>query len=252
MKITIITVCYNSEKTIKDTLESVLKQNYENYEYLIIDGKSKDKTLDIVKKYEPTFKGKLKWISERDKGLYDAMNKGIKLATGDIIGIINSDDVLAHENVFKIISDRFKKDKCDGSYSNLQFLDEETMTEVKRKFIAGKGNYKLGWHPPHPTLYLKKEVFLKHGYYNHEYRIAADYDFMVRILKDTSLKFSYINEILVNMRTGGVSTNGIKGYYKSFKESYQVLRKNHIKFPLLVNLIRTIKIFIQVVKAKIS
>lgn len=252
MKITIITVCYNSEKTLKETIESVIKQTYKNYEYLIIDGKSKDKTSEIIKEYEPKFKGKLKWISEKDKGLYDAMNKGIKMSSGDIIGIINSDDVLANENVFQIIIDQFKKEKCDGIYSNLQFLDEETMSKVKRKFIAGKGKYRLGWHPPHPTLYLKKQVFLKYGYYNQKYRIAADYDFMLRILKDNSLKISYIDEFLVHMRTGGVSTNGLKGYYKSFKESYQVLKHNHIKFPLFVNVIRTIKIFFQVLKAKLG
>lgn len=250
MKVSIITVCYNSEKTIKDTLESVLNQTYKNYEYLIIDGKSKDNTLKIVEEYIPKFKGKLKIVSEKDNGLYDAMNKGIKKATGDIIGIINSDDILANRYVFETIIKSFEKNKCDGIYSNLNFLDEKTMSKVERKFIAGSGNYKLGWHPPHPTLYLKKEVFDKFGYYNQKYRIAADYDFMLRIMKSNTLKLEYINETLVNMRTGGVSTNGIKGYYKSFKESYQVLKNNKIKFALVINIIRTLKIFLQVLKAK--
>ena len=244
MKITIITVCYNSEKTIKDTLKSVLKQTYKNYEYLIIDGKSQDKTLDIIKEYEPKFKGKLKWISEKDKGLYDAMNKGILMATGDIIGIINSDEVLADQKSFDIIISTFQKEKCDGTYSNLEILDKNLKKKL-RIFIPKKGNYKFGWYPPHPTLYLKKEVYENHGLYNQKYRIAADYDFMLKIMMDNQISLSYISKTLVYMRGGGVSTNGVKGYYKSFKESYHILKDNNIHFPLLVNLIRIFKIFIQ-------
>ncbi len=250
MKITIITVCYNSEKTIKDTLESVLKQTYKNYEYLIIDGKSHDHTLDIIKDYKPKFKGKLKFISEKDKGLYDAMNKGIKMATGEIIGIINSDDVLASKNAFEIIVSYFKKTNCDGTYSNLEILDENLEKRV-RIFIPKKGNYKLGWYPPHPTLYLKKTVYQKHGFYNQKYRIAADYDMMLKIMNDSTLNLSYIPKTLVYMRSGGVSTSGLKGYYRSFKESYKVLKANDIKFPLLVNGIRTMNIMLQVLKSKI-
>lgn len=248
MKITLITVCYNSEATIKDTLESVLAQTFKNYEYLIIDGMSKDKTVNIIKEYEPKFHGKLKWISEKDSGLYDAMNKGIKMATGDIIGIINSDDVLASHKALEFIEKTFVKNNCSGTYSDLEIRDEETMTKVVRKFIAKTGDYKLGWHPPHPTLYLKKEVYQKFGNYNQEYKIAADYDFMLRIMKEPSVKLRYIPKTLVYMRSGGVSTDGLKGYFKSFKESYNVLRKNKAKFPLFVNLIRTWKILMQKLK----
>ncbi|MDD6224288.1 MAG: glycosyltransferase family 2 protein [bacterium] len=249
MKITLITVCYNSEATITDTLESVLKQTYTNYEYLIIDGKSKDSTLDIVKSYESRFNKKLKYISEKDRGLYDAMNKGIKMATGDIIGIINSDDILASKNTLKTIAETFEKTQCDATYSNLEIRDEN-LKKVIRIFSPKKGDYKLGWHPPHPTLYVKKEIYDKHGLYNQEFRIAADYDFMLRIMKDKSIKFYFIDKVLVHMREGGVSTNGLKGYYKSFKESYRVLKKNKIKFSLIVNIIRTIKVMVQALKAK--
>lgn len=251
MKITLITVCYNSESTIKDTLESVLKQTYKNYEYLIIDGKSNDKTLEIVKSYEPKFNKKLKYISEKDKGLYDAMNKGIKMASGDIIGIINSDDVLATKDTLEIIINTFKKEKCDATYSNLEIKDEK-LEKVVRVFNSKKGNYKLGWYPPHPTLYVKKEVYNKYGLYNQGYKIAADYDFMLRIMKDEKVKMSYINKVLVYMRSGGVSTNGLKGYYKSFKESCNVLKHNKIKFSIFVNIIRTIKILFQSIKAKFN
>lgn len=249
MKITLITVCYNSEATITDTLESVLKQTYKNYEYLIIDGKSKDSTLDIVKSYESKFNKRLKYISEKDKGLYDAMNKGIKMATGDIIGIINSDDVLASKDTLEIIAKTFQKEKCDATYSNLEIRDEN-LKKVVRVFKSKVGNYKLGWYPPHPTLYVKSSVYKKHGLYNQKFRIAADYDFMLRIMKDKNIRMKYIDKVLVYMRSGGVSTNGIKGYYKSFKESYNVLKLNKIKFPLFVNIIRTFKILFQTLKAK--
>ena len=244
MKITLITVCFNSESTIRDTLESVLNQILKNYEYLIIDEKSKDQTLNIIKEYEPKFKGKLKWISEKDHGIFEAMNKGIKMATGDIIGIINSDDVLASHETLEIIHDTFVKKKCDGTYSDLEIRDEK-LEKIVRRFTAKKGNYKLGWYPPHPTLYLKKEVYQKHGFYNQEYRIAADYDFMLRVMKDSLIQLVYIPKTLIYMRSGGASTDGFRGYYKSFKESLLVLKKNQIHFPFIVNGIRVFKIILQ-------
>lgn len=245
LKITIITVCYNSASTIKDTFESVLNQDYDNYEYLVIDGKSKDTTLEIIKEYEKKFNGRMRYISEKDKGLYDAMNKGIKMASGDIIGLINSDDILASNHVFSSINKSFNMHNCDGVYSNLIFKDQN-LNNIVRKFHSKKGNYKLGWFPPHPTLYLKKEVYKRYGNYDINYRIAADYDFMVRIMKK-NIKLQYVDDIFVIMRVGGVSTDGLKGYYKSFKESYKVLKSNRIKFPLLINIGRTLKVFKQII-----
>lgn len=244
MKITLITVCYNSEKTIKDTIESVLKQTYKNYEYLIVDGNSKDKTLDIIKLYEKKFNNNLKYISEPDKGLYDAMNKGIKLATGDIIGILNSDDILYDENVFQKIIDNFENN--DGVYSNLVLMNED-FTKITRNFKSKEISKKKGWHPPHPTLYLKKEIYEKYGNYNINYKIAADLDFMYRIINN-NVKLKYIDTCFVKMRTGGASTNGLKGYYKNFNESYKVLKNNERKLPLLTNIYR---IYDNLIKQKI-
>jgi len=249
MKITLITVCFNSESTIKETLDSVLNQTFKNYEYLIIDGKSKDRTMKIVKEYESKFKGKLKWISEKDQGIYDAMNKGIRMASGDIIGILNSDDVLANNKALEIIEKTFVKEKCNGTYSDLEIRDGK-LEKVIRKFRANKGNYKLGWYPPHPTLYLTRDVYKKHGFYNQEYHIAADYDFMLRIMKDLSIHLSYIPKTLIYMRSGGVSTNGFAGYYQSFKESFHVLKKNEVRFPFIVNSIRGFKIILQSLVSK--
>lgn len=241
MKISIITVTYNSEGTLKDTLNSVLSQTYDNYEYLIIDGKSADKTINIIQEYEKKFKGKLRYISEKDNGIFDAMNKGIKMSCGDIIGIINSDDILAHENVFQKVIDNIKD--CDGVYSNLLMLDEN-LDKPYRLFKSKKVSKYFGWHMPHPTLYLKKEVYEKYGYYDIKYKISADFDFMLRIIKQ-NVKFKYIDDYFVYMRSGGASTNGLKGYYKNFKESYKVLKNNKIKLPFITNCLRIVKTYNQ-------
>ena len=184
-KISIITVCYNSESTIKETFESVLKQTYSNYQYIVVDGKSQDNTVNIIREYQEKFNAKgieFEYTSEKDNGLFDAMNKGVKKATGDIVGIINSDDVIHDDKTFEKIVKKFVDDKCDAVYSDLYLMDE-TMSKPNRIFIAGKKSYKIGWYPPHPTLYLKKEIYDKYGTYNPKYKIAADYDFMVRIMK---------------------------------------------------------------------
>lgn len=250
MKISIITVTYNSEKTIKDTIESILKQNYENYEHIIVDGDSKDSTIDIVKQYESKYNGKLKYISEKDNGIYDAMNKGIKMATGDIIGLLNSDDILAKENVLSKIADKFKKEDCDGTYANLIFMDSETMSIPKRIWKSKKGSLYNGWHPAHPTLYLKKEVYNKIGLFNLKYRIVADYDFMIRVMKNNTIKLEYINDYIVYMREGGTSTAGIKGYFKNLKEANIVLKDNNIKHPYIVNIKRILRTIKQMIMSK--
>lgn len=248
MKISLITVCFNSEKTIEDTIKSVLKQTYDNYEYLIIDGASKDNTLKIVKSYEKRFNGEMKYISEKDKGIYDAFNKGIKMSTGDIIGFINSDDVLNGKDVFKKIIENIGD--YDGIYSDVLLLDEK-LENPRRNFISGKPKKNGIFHPAHPSLYLKKEVYDEVGLYNIDYRIAADLDLMLRVI-NKGYKLNYVKDYFVLMRVGGTSTDGFKGYYKNFKESYRLLKKNKVKLPLIKNVIRTFKTFNQGLSAKIN
>ena len=247
MKVSIITATYNSEKTLKDTLESVLKQTYTDYEHIIVDGLSKDSTMKIVKEYESKYNGKLRYISEKDTGIYDAMNKGIKMATGDIVGLLNSDDMYADSSVLQKIVDKFKETNCDGTYGNLIFMDEETMSIPQRIWKSAKGKIKNGWHPAHPTLYLKKEVYDKIGQFDLQYRIVADYDFMLRMMMDKDIKLEYIDEVLVHMRTGGASTDGLKGYIKNLKESHRALVNNKVKHPYLVDFKRIIKTLFQMV-----
>lgn len=244
-KISLVTCCYNSERTIEDTIRSVLAQDYSNYEHIIVDGESKDNTLEIVRKYEAQYEGKLRCISEPDKGIYDAFNKGIKMAKGDIIGILNSDDVLYSSTVFTDIAKTFVEEQCDAVYGDLVFADEETLTQITRVWKAGKGSIQWGWRPPHPTFYVKKEVHDKHGYYKTYFKISADYDFMIRTLKDKSLKFGYIPKALVKMRIGGVSTAGPKANLISYKEIQRVLGENNMKFKGVIQISRIIRVIPQ-------
>lgn len=250
MKISIITTSYNSEKTIEDTILSVLSQDYEDFEHIIVDGKSKDSTMDIVKKYEEKYKGRLKYISEPDKGIYDAMNKGIKMATGNVIGLLNSDDKYANTRVLTIIANTIQHNICDGIHGNLLFMDAETMTKPQRKWITKSTNIKTGNITAHPTLYLKKEVYDKLGLYNLKYKVVSDYDFMVRLLLDKDITLKHINEYLVYMRIGGASTQGLKGYLYNLKESYQILKDNKVRFPAFISFLRIIKTLSQMITAK--
>lgn len=242
MKISLITVCYNSEKTIKDTLDSVFYQTYDNYEYIIVDGKSTDKTLEILKNYEKKFKGKLKYISEKDKGLYDAMNKGISLSTGDVIAILNSDDILANKNVFQNIINNYNED-TDVLYADLLYCNFD-FTKIERKYISGE-NKSLTFCPAHPTMYIRKEIYKKIGKYNLDFKIDADYDFMIRLNK-ARCKFKYLPEYIILMRVGGTS-NGIKGYFLNFKDCYYVLKKNNIRFPFFKTIIKSFKTIKQII-----
>ena len=226
MKISIITVCYNSEKTIGDTIRSVLSQTYTDFEYLIIDGLSKDRTMDIINRYADD--KRLRIISEKDSGLYDAMNKGIRLATGDIIGIINSDDILYDESVFQTIIDNYDAD-TEILYADIKYYSED-FSKVIRDYKSGVKTSDA-WCPAHPSMYIRREVFENIGCYDLNYRITADYDFMVRCNKN-DIRYKYVDAYFVKMRYGGAS-NGLKGYLNNFKECYKVLSRNKVSFPLL-------------------
>ena len=231
MVFSIIICSFNSESFISNTLKSILNQTKIVYEIISIDGKSNDNTCKIISNL---IRSSDIHLSEFDSGIYDALNKGIKLSAVDIIGILHSDDVFASPDVLSQIHSVFKETNCDGVYGDLNFIKNG---QISRKWISKKFNSSLlnnGWMPPHPTLFLKKEVFEKHGLYDINFKIAADYDFILRIFKDESLKFEYLPMVITNMSIGGVSTSGFKNLVQKSYEDYLVLKKNKMRFPLLI------------------
>ncbi len=230
MKVSIITATNNSEKTIEDCIKSLIRQVYMNIEFIIIDNNSTDLTLKIIEQYKLKNKS-IKLISESDNGLYDALNKGIRYASGEIIGFLHSDDLYFDcYSVFDVVS-HFRVNKFDGVYSDLQYVDKKHTNKIIRFWKSSEFNSNLlgkGWMPPHPTLFLKKEVYQKHGLFDLSYRISADYDFMLRIFKDSELKFGYLPKVVTKMRVGGASNRNLKSIIKKSKEDYRAIRSNSI------------------------
>jgi len=207
IKVSIITSCYNREKTIRDSIESLLSQDYTNIEYILIDGASKDHTMDIVNEY----KDKIDVIvSEPDKGMYEGINKGLKRATGDIIGLLHSDDVFyANDTISRVVKE-FERTKAQFVYGNGIFVKPNDMNNVVRDWESGpyqKSNLQRGWLPLHTTVYVTKSVFESVGLYNEGYKISADSEWLLRCLYKSSLKVSYLNDYIIRMRMGGASTS---------------------------------------------
>lgn len=228
MTITIITVVWNNKDTIKDAINSVLSQTYKDIEYIIVDGASTDGTIEIVKSYENKIN---KFISEPDNGLYDAMNKGISLATGDIIGILNSDDFYIDNFVVERIVKEFKEKKVDSVYADLVFVKPENLDKTVRYYDSSQFNpskFAYGWMPAHPTFFVTKEIYTKYGNFKLDYKIAADYELLTRFLAKYKVSYSYIKEPIIKMRIGGVSTSGIKSNYILNKEIIRACKENDI------------------------
>lgn len=236
LKFSLITVAYNSSKTISDTIQSVLNQTYNDIEYVIVDGNSTDNTLEIVKSYETEFRGRMRWISEPDKGLYDAMNKGIKMATGDIVGIINSDDMLCDiDAVLKVVNVFQCKKSLDGVYADLYYVAQDDTNKIIRKWVTGdQKSFRTGWHPAHPTLYLRKEVYNKYGFFDLSFRLAADFEIMLRFLDRYKINVSYLPEPFVKMRLGGETNRSLKNIYNQNIECVHAFNKNNFKVSKLL------------------
>lgn len=242
MKVSIITVCFNSERTLRKTIESVLKQTYKDVEYIIVDGKSTDGTINIIEEYIPIFGSSLKWISEEDKGLYDAMNKGIKMSSGDIIGILNSDDVYYDDRVIENVVSEIKGSGADILYSNIEFFKDTQKGEiVVRKWIAKDGNVRFGWIPPHPGVFVRRAVYERFGGYNINFDIAADFDFLFRVFSEENLKIVYYNNYTVKMRVGGKSTGSLQNIIKGNFEIYRSLKYRGVIFPWFIVFLRFVR-----------
>jgi glycosyltransferase len=230
MKISIITVTYNSAQTISDCISSVTSQTYSNIEHIIVDGASKDNTLQIIKSLPNKIS---KIISEPDSGIYNAMNKGICLATGDLVGILNSDDKFFDAKSIEKIVSNIKNEKADAVYGNLIFTDKkDKLIRTWRSRPFKSGLFAQSWTPAHPTFYCKRELYEKYGLYKTDYHIAADVELMLRFLEVHKIKSFYINEILVNMRIGGVSNQGLQSTITITKELKRAFEENGLIFNL--------------------
>lgn len=241
-KVSLLLTTYNSAQNLPITLESIQSQTYEKIEVVIVDGASSDVTLLLIEQFAKNTALEVKWVSEPDKGLYDAMNKAYRMSTGDIIAVCN--DRLCEKNAVALLVDAIDKSgkDCIGAHSDLVYVDGE---KIVRTWHMGQGSIRQGWMPGHPTLFLKREVYEKYGEYDITYRCAADYEFMVRFLKDEKNKLAYVPKVLISMFYGGTSNAGLRNYLVSFKEGYMALRTNGVKHPLIITLKRTWRVLRQ-------
>lgn len=228
MRISIITVSLNNSKYIETCIQSVINQGYENIEYIIIDGGSTDGTLDIIKKYEDKISV---WISEPDKGIYDAINKGIGMSSGDIIGILHSDDLYSDKDVIGNVVKEFRDD-VDSVYADLVYVERNNIMNVVRYYdssVCQISKFAYGWMPAHPTCFIKKDVYKKYGLYKTDYIIAADYELLVRFYATHRVSYIYIPKVIVKMRNGGLSTRNFKSNVILNREIVRACRENGIK-----------------------
>lgn len=238
MKVSIITVTLNSEKYLADCIKSVQKQGYSNIEHIIVDGKSSDRTLQIIRDHEKQLSN---WISETDRGMYDAINKGIALATGDIVGILNSDDIFASEHVIGNIVQCFHKENTDSVYGDLVYVKPSNTNKVIRVWKGlpyKRFRFTLGWMPAHPTFYMKRSLIAKFGPYENHYYSAADYEFMARYLYKHRITATYLEHMVIKMRTGGASNGSLKKRLRANRRDYLAMKRNNIPFPLIVSIIK--------------
>lgn len=241
-KVSVVTTTYNDIENLKRILAEVKKQTYPNIEHIIVDGGSTDGTVELLKELEEKEPGRISWMSEKDNGIYDAINKGICMATGEIVGCCF--DRYADEGVLMRMVEIMEKEGTDGVHGDLCYMDGD---RIVRKWHQGQGVIRSGWMPGHPTLYLKKEVYDRFGLYRTDYRISGDYEFMVRILYRKEVTLSYLPEILIYMSHGGTSTNSLGAYVESMMEGHRALVENHVPFAWVTDLCRVVRVLSQFV-----
>lgn len=246
MKISIVTATYNSAATVADTLECIHRQDHPDIEHIIVDGGSKDETLRIVQGYPHV----AKTVSGKDKGIYDAMNKGIGLATGDVIGILNSDDIYTDETVLSLVAGAFADPAVMTVYADLQYVYPDDLNRIQRTWKTGrfrKRNFYYGWMPPHPTFFVRREVYDRAGLFNLELRSAADYELMLRILLKLGMTTHYIPKVIVKMRAGGMSNASLFNRLRANREDRLAWKINGLHpyfFTLVLKPMRKIFQFI--------
>ncbi|GAB3920186.1 glycosyltransferase family 2 protein [Larkinella terrae] len=229
MKITIITVVYNGGKTIGDTIDSVLSQTYPDIEYIVIDGNSTDNSADVIRSYGSRI---TRFVSEPDKGLYDAINKGLRLATGEVIGLINADDFYKHDQVVEKVVNLFNQTGCDAVYGDIIYVNATNVEKIDRNWKVGEykeGDFLWGWMPPHPTCFIRRSVYEKLGNYTLELKSSSDYELLLRFIHKYKIKISYLPEVLVAMRSGGMSNATLKHRFRANREDRQAWKINGLR-----------------------
>lgn len=247
MKVSIITATFNSSKTILDTLNSLNVQTYSDIEYIVIDGASSDNTISVIKENC----GRVAMIvSEPDKGIYDALNKGISVATGDIVGFLHSDDLFSYPDAIKELVETLERNGTQAVYADLEYVSKKDTSKVIRKWKSGgfeQQKLRYGWMPPHPTFFMKRDLYIKHGMFDLNLKIAADYDSLLRYLWSNDVTASYLPKVVTKMRVGGASNRSLKNIIEKTKEDIQALRNNRLFWPsaLLVKNVSKISQFIK-------
>ena len=232
LKISIITVWYNSEKTIEDTLRSVSNQKNVSVEHVLIDGASTDKTVDLIKEYSSI----TTFVSEPDRGIYDAMNKGIAFATGDVVGTLNADDFYINSHVLEDVAQVFSDPTIDACYGDLLYVSQNNVDQIVRFWKSNDYKsdlFKSGWMPAHPTFFARKNVYERLGNFNLEYKLAADFELLFRFIEQNKIKTQYLPQVLVKMRLGGATNKSMTNILKQNKEIFTILRKHYIDFSMV-------------------
>ena len=241
MKISIVTATYNSGKTVRDTFMSVLNQTYDNYELIVVDGGSKDDTLEIIRHYEPIFKGRMKWISEPDRGIYDAMNKGIAMATGDVVGILNSDDFYSSCGILRMVASSMRNKNIDAVYGDVHYVHDNDLGKCVRYYSSRAFHrvwMRFGFMPAHPSFYCRREVYEKYGTFDLSYKVAADFECLLRLIFLHRIRTMYLPLVFVTMRTGGASTQGFASHKQIMSDHQLAFKKNGVYSNVFMECLR--------------
>ncbi|RYE37227.1 MAG: glycosyltransferase [Sphingobacteriaceae bacterium] len=243
MKVSVITVCYNAVSTIEASILSLLNQDYENLEYLVIDGGSTDGTIDVIKRYLPQI---AHFVSEPDQGMYDAINKGIALAGGEVIGLLHANDCLADQHIISTVVQAFNRAKADAVYGNLNFYSETGRLVRKWKSAAcNRLLLEMGWMPPHPTVYIKKNVFLKYGNFRLDFSTAADYELILRFFYRHKIKTVHVNQVFVKMLTGGISNKNIFNHVSGNVNDFKAMKLHDLHAPFIAVFLKPLQKLLQ-------
>ena len=247
MKISIVTATYNSGKTVRDTFKSVLMQNYDNYELIVVDGGSKDDTVEIIRLYELIFDGRMKWISEPDRGIYDAMNKGIAMATGDVVGILNSDDFYTSYGILRKVANAMQDKNIDAVYGDVHYVHDNDLEKCVRYYSSKPFRrmwMRFGFMPAHPSFYCRREVYERYGTFDLSYKVAADFECLLRLIFVHRIRTKYLPVDFVTMRTGGASTRGFASHKQIMRDHQLAFKRNSVYSNVIMECMRYIyKIF---------